>query len=317
MNPSRPAAADRPMLGISSCLLGENVRYDGTARCDEWIAGTLSRHVRLVPLCPEVAVGMGVPRPPIRLVSYAGGVRAEGVTEAGLDVTDALRAYGARMAAEVTDISGYIFKARSPSCGVVGVALYAPGSDAPHMTGTGLYTAEWQARRPELPIEEEGGLGDPNRRDSFLERVFALHRWRRATSRGSTADRIRQFHATHRLNLMSRGAGVLQGMDARVKRRDSGGAGYLPAFMAALQSPATRAGHGRVLEYVSRRLRGAWSRADREEFSAALRAYRSGRIPFAVPATLLNHHLCRAGIDTFAESAYLNPSPGEWLVRAG
>jgi uncharacterized protein YbbK (DUF523 family)/uncharacterized protein YbgA (DUF1722 family) len=313
-------STDRPALGISSCLLGENVRYDGQLRRDEWIVGTLARHVNLIPLCPEMAIGMGMPRPPIRLMARSDGVHAEGEAAPELDVTVALREYGARMTEEVITISGYIFKARSPSCGLRNVNLFRLGNETPRLEGTGLYAAEWQARRPELPMEEEGGLGNPERRDSFIERTFALQRWQRAMARGITTRRLVDFHATHRWHLLNRGTPVLRALErlaaqAKVGDIDSASAAYLCAFMDALRPPATRTGHSRVFATLVKQLPRSLSKTDRTELSEALRRYRAGEVPRSVPVTLLVHHLRRAGNSDVAESPYLQPSPGEWALR--
>src|SRR3569623_2841909 len=156
--------------GISACLLGERVRYDGNHNHDAYITGTLAKVFEFVAVCPEVAIGMGVPRPPIQLVGEAAQPRAIGVGDPALDVPAALTAYGRRMAVALDDISGYIFNAKSPSCGLLRVKVFQSGAASPR--GVGLYAREIAQRQPMIPEEEEGRLDDPVLR----EEILAQHR---------------------------------------------------------------------------------------------------------------------------------------------
>lgn len=169
MTPDRAALPIR--IGISSCLLGEPVRYDGGHKRDNLIIETLGRLFAFVPVCPEVAIGLGVPRAPIRLVGDPHAPRALGVDDATLDVTGKLSAYGVRMARELDGISGYIFKSRSPSCGLQGVEVYPYGA-----TAAGLYARAFMDIQALLPVAEESQLADPALRDDFIERVYEYRR---------------------------------------------------------------------------------------------------------------------------------------------
>jgi len=160
----------RVRLGISSCLLGNEVRYDGGHKRDRFIVGTLGEYFEFVPVCPEMAIGLGVPRQPIRLRGQPDSIRVVGVDDDQLDVTGELRDYGRRMARELNDISGYVLKSKSPSCGMERVKLYAD-SGAPSSLGVGQYAAALMEAYPELPLEEEGRLCDPVLRENFIERV--------------------------------------------------------------------------------------------------------------------------------------------------
>lgn len=171
----------RIRIAISSCLLGQPVRYDGGHKYNDVIVESLGRLFDFVPFCPEVAIGMGVPRPPIQLVQSGNAVRALGVNNARLDVTDALAAYAERVVPELENVSGYILKERSPSCGMAGVSVCAE-SGTPLLQGAGIYAATLMRLLPDLPFEEEGRLMDAALREDFIERVFAYHRRRSATS---------------------------------------------------------------------------------------------------------------------------------------
>lgn len=165
---------DRIKVGISSCLLGQPVRYDGQHKYNRDIVELLGQYFDFVPFCPEVAIGMGVPRPPIRLVKYRQRIRAQGVDNAEIDVTDQLAAYGASVASTLKNISGYIFKQGSPSCGTAGVKVYS-AKGRPRNNGTGIYAKQLMTLLPDLPIEEEARLIDPVQRENFMARVIDYH----------------------------------------------------------------------------------------------------------------------------------------------
>ena len=169
------AGTEKIRIGISSCLLGAEVRFDGGHKRDAYITGTLSQHFELVAVCPEVSIGLGVPRQPIRLVKLDGGVRARAVWQPSLDVTEALQAFGREMGERLSDISGYIFKRASPSCGMERVDIHDEAGK-PVGAGVGAYASAFMATQPLLPCEDEGRLRDPGRREKFIERVLAYHR---------------------------------------------------------------------------------------------------------------------------------------------
>jgi uncharacterized protein YbbK (DUF523 family) len=172
-------------VGISSCLLGESARFDGRHKRDAYITGTLSRWFEFVPLCPEVAIGLGIPREPIQMVARAGEQpRAVGVHTPTLDATEALLAFARMVAPGLSDICGYIFKSGSPSCGMQGVVIHSP-TGAPVARGSGIFAQALMERYPLLPVEEESRLGDPLLRERFIERVFACHRHREQTLKNS------------------------------------------------------------------------------------------------------------------------------------
>lgn len=166
-------------IGISSCLLGEPVRFDGNHKHDRYITDTLGAIFEFVPVCPEVGIGLGTPRPAIQLVGSPEAPRALGVKVADLDVTDKLVRYGQCMAGKLTDISGYIFKSNSPSCGMTRVKLY--DGHRTSKQGVGIYAREIMRAHPLLQVVEEDRLGDPLLRDHFIECVFAYHRWQQLT----------------------------------------------------------------------------------------------------------------------------------------
>jgi uncharacterized protein YbgA (DUF1722 family)/uncharacterized protein YbbK (DUF523 family) len=311
----------RIRLGISTCLLGEKVRFDGSHKLDPYINGTLGRHFDFVSVCPEIAIGLGVPRPTIRLSGDPRQPRAIGVKAAGLDVTDALASFSRRQVAQLGDISGYILKSKSPSCGMERVKVYQEAGQLPQ-NGSGIYAAVLMAHWPLLPVEEEGRLGDPALRDNFLERVFAYRRWQELLAAGLTKGRLVEFHTVHKLSLMAHGAEHYRSLGrlvAEVGARPLGPLAdtYIVGFMGALRHRATPKKQANVLQHVMGYLKRHIGPADKQEIDQAITAYREGREPLLVPMTLLKHHFRRHPDPYLAKQVYLNPETDELLLRRG
>jgi uncharacterized protein YbgA (DUF1722 family)/uncharacterized protein YbbK (DUF523 family) len=315
-------AAPRIRIGISSCLLGAKVRYDGNHKLDTFLTETLGRHFEFVPVCPEVAIGLGVPRPPIRLVGAAHAPRAVGVEDPALDVTRKLADYGARMGRELNDISGYILKSKSPSCGMERVKLYPEKGGPGVKQGRGIYAAALMAKRPLLPTEEEGRLGDPALRENFIENVFAYRRWQDLAASGVTASRLVDFHTRHKLMIMAHGTEryrALGRLVAGASRREARAVAdkYIHAFMHTLRHTPTRARHANVLMHLMGYLKKTLDSADKYELLALIHAYRVGHVPRIVPLTLLNHHFRRHPHPYVVGQYYLEPPPDELMLRCG
>lgn len=306
-------------IGVSACLVGQRVRYDGGDKRDAFITDVLARYVELVALCPEVAIGMGVPREPIQLWDRSNRLHAISVQNVTLDVTAALRGYGAQMSRELGDISGYIFKSRSPSCGIGDVPIYRQGRRRPPQKSAGLYAREWINHRPLLPVEDEARLLDPDVRDNFLERVFFYHRWQMLCDSGLSMRRLHNFHATLTLTVMAHAGSeptlsALLGktgirLSAKLARR------YLAECMGILKRRATRSRHARVLRYLARRLAGELKIGERQELAREIKRYENARAPLIVPVTLINRHLRRRPLAGLDNQAYLTPSAPERALR--
>lgn len=322
-SPSNTAAGhgDKIRLGISSCLLGQKVRFDGNHKLDSFLTGTFGRFFEWVPVCPEVAIGLGIPRPPIRLVGKASAPRALGVKDSSLDVTDKLAAYGRRQARELDDVSGYVFKSRSPSCGMERVKIYQTDG-APAKSGRGIYADAFLSAQPWLPAEEEGRLGDARLRENFIERVFVYRRWQELTARGLTAARLVEFHTRHKLALMAhdveayRSLGRLVAQAGRRNPKETGGE-YLRRLMQAFQRPATPARHANVMLHLMDYLKKFLDGSDKAELLEMIHAYRKGEAPFAAALTLLKHHFRRHPDPYVGGQTYLYPDPRELMLRGG
>ena len=307
-------SADRIPIGVSSCLLGEAVRHDGGHKRNDYIRETLSRYFDLQPFCPEVAAGLGVPRPAVRLMQTATGVRALGVRDPGLDVTERLHDAAEARRAWHAGLCGYLLKKDSPSCGMERVRRYPEGREAPVRDGTGLYAERLLANFPLLPVEEEGRLMDPALRENFVRRVYVLWRWRRATADGLSPRVLTEFHARHKLILMSHDqnrARELGRLAASADAVEPRAEAYIRGVMDTLKQVATRGNQVNVLQHIQGYLKRELDTDDKTELVEVIEAYRLGNIPLIVPITLLRHHFRKAPDSFIANSWYLDPYPGE------
>lgn len=311
--------ATRIRIGISSCLLGEQVRYDGGHKRDRFITDEPSPFVEFVPICPEVAIGLGVPRQPIRLVADAGGCRAVGIHDSGLDVTDDLIRFARETSCALHKLSGYIFKSNSPSCGTEHVKLYPEGGPMPTLDGVGVYAAAVMKLAPNLPVEEESRLNDLVLRENFVERIVVYQRWQDMLHDDVDAAKLADFHTRHELTLLSRGQHAYQQLGELIANDDERPVAqlaelYVAALMQALRRPAGRRGHAGVLKHVQGYLKDKLDKSDKRKL-AAINQYRLGCLPWAVPLALLNRHLERSPDAYIAQRVYLNPHPSELMLR--
>jgi len=313
--------ASRPLrVGISSCLLGQEVRFDGGHKRDPFINQVLSQYFEFVPFCPEVEIGLGVPRDPIRLERRDGEVRVVGVRQPDLDVTAALGDLGHGVAAGNRDLSGYILKSKSPSCGMERVKVYDAASGIPAAGGVGEFARVLMEQWPELPVEEEGRLNDPVLRENFIERVFTYRRWQDLVAAGLTAARIVDFHTRHKLLIMAHSQQAYRELGRMVaacgdEDPTSFGARYIDFLMAALRQRASRRNHANVLKHVQGFLKEHIDAQDKQELNEVIETYRIGRVPLVVPITLLNHHFRRHPDEYMQRQYYLNPHPPELMLR--
>ena len=308
-------------IGISSCLLGDEVRFDGGHKRDLFLTGTLAPCVEWVRVCPEVEVGMGVPREPVRLVNIGGDTRMI-TTRTSIDHTDSMRAYAARRTKELESLGlrGYVLKKDSPSCGMERVKVYARDGNAPVRSGVGLYAAVLKQRFPELPIEEEGRLQDPVLRENFIERVFAYDRLRALFDGRWTLNGLIAFHTAHKMALLAHSTTAYQELGrlvaagktlprAELRRR------YEQLFMRTLARPATTARHTNVLMHMAGHLKKLLDDGARRELAECIDEYRRGLVPLVVPLTLLRHHVRAHRVAYLAGQTYLEPHPRELMLR--
>jgi len=299
-----------PSVGVSSCLLGQKVRYDAGHKKNAFITEDLNKILELVPLCPEVAIGMGVPRQPIRLIKTEKGVRAQGARDPLLDVTDDLKGYARRIAPLVGTFSGYIFKKGSPSCGAYRVKVYND-KGIPCHTGEGVFTETVTRHYPNLPIEEEGRMNNPQLRGSFIKRIFIYHDWQSRIDKGLTIQLFQEFHRIHKFTLLAHDqkhyrdlgkmvAGCNQA-DLKAVSDD-----YIEKFMAALKNTPTPHQHINVLMRIIGFLKRQINPRDKVELLRAMQHYRDGKVSCEVPLTLIGHHLNNNPNAYLSTQHYLN-----------
>ncbi len=311
---------ERIRIGISTCLLGEQVRYDGGHKRDRFLTDVLGGYVDWVSVCPELEVGMGVPREAVRLVGSASKPRMVGI-DSGEDWTGRMESYASKRVAQLgkLDLCGYILKSKSPSCGMERVKIYS-GKGAPSKNGVGIFAEAWIRGHPLIPVEEEGRLNDPVLRENFIVRVFAYHRLRRLMSGRFTTGRLVEFHTAEKYLLMShspkhyRELGRLVGnakKAAPAHLKDS----YSGTFMECLKLHATVKKNVNVLQHIVGFLPDGIPDGDRKEVLQVVEDYRRGYVPLVVPVTLLRHHVRAHAIAYIANQTYLNPHPRELMLR--
>ncbi len=305
-------------IAISACLLGQEVRYDGGHKHNEYITETLGAYFDFQPFCPEVAIGLGTPRPPIRLVRRGNAIRAQGVDDPTLDVTEPLANYADHVAPTLARVSGYILKKNSPSCGMERVKLYS-SRGMPVNKASGIFAGRLMEHCPELPFEEEGRLMDPVLRENFIERVFVYHRWQQIGKR-LTAKALVDFHTRHKLIVLAHDEKIYRTLGRRVAQAGRGriadtGELYIRELMTALKKPATRNRHSNVLQHIAGYFKKQINGPDKAELQDIISRYRRGLLPLIVPITLLRHHLRRHPDAYLSSQWYLAPHPDELMLR--
>lgn len=314
--PTRPPIR----VGVSTCLLGERVRYNGDHKRDDFLVETLGRYVEFVPVCPEVELGLGIPREPIRLVRHGEEIRL--ISQSGRDISEAMRSYAQRRALQLAaqDLCGYVLKKNSPSCGYERVKVHGPRG-RPAQKGRGFFAQALRERFPLLPIEEEGRLSDPIFRESFLTRVFAFRALKDLFSRKdfSTGALVR-FHTAYKLLLMAHSP---QGY-RRLGRLVAEAKGFSPEtlseryqteFMKILEKPATVGRHVNVLQHIAGYFKKQLSEDARLKLAGVIEEYRRGLVSLAVPRSLLRHHVQILGQTYLANQVYLAPYPEEIMLK--
>jgi uncharacterized protein YbgA (DUF1722 family)/uncharacterized protein YbbK (DUF523 family) len=308
-------------IGISACLLGRKVRYDGGHKHDRYLTDTLGQYFEWVPVCPEVELGLPVPRPTLRLERHGGQLRMVMPAE-GRDLTEPMRSYARSRAAalEAENLSGYLLKKDSPSCGMDRVKVFQGEGQAPDRKGRGLFAEAILTRFPNLPVEEEGRLHDPSLRENWVTRVFAYHRLRSLwTGRWTVGDLVR-FHTAHKLLLLAhspkeyRELGRLVAAAKTCGRRELRTT-YETQFMGALSKTATRAKNTNVLQHILGFFKRDVDAASRQELVSHVEDYRRGLVPLVVPLVLVAHYVRMLGVDYLRDQFYLNPHPKELALR--
>lgn len=307
-------------LGVSACLLGHAVRFDGGDKRNRRVLDLAAHGVIFEPVCPEAGSGLPSPRAAMRLVSTGAAVRVVDSRHPHIDHTRRLAAFSDCKVAQLTALDGFILKKDSPSCGMERVKLYAPSGVA-QRTATGVFAAKLMRRFPLLPVEEEGRLNDVALYENFIERVLAYHDWQVMTGAGITPGALVSFHTRHKLQLLARDEKAYRALGrltAEAGRPDFGDRynEYIATFMVAMKKQPTPRRHSNVLFHMAGYFKRHLSADDRQEMVELIEAYRRERLPLIAPLMLLRHHL-RAIPNRFLENQrYLTLRIGDLSRRS-
>lgn len=310
---------ERIKIGISSCLLGQMVRYDGGHQHDRYITDTLGKFFTWVPVCPEVEYGLSIPREAMRLVGNPESPRLI-TNKTGIDHTDGMLTWASKKLGELEkeNLCGFLFKSKSPSSGMRSVKVYAD-SGMPSQKGVGLFAGAFMKRFPLLPVEEDGRLHDPVLRENFIERIFAYKRWQEHLDKGNSAKDLVEFHTDHKLLVMSHspkhatalGRLVAQPQGSAGNRNDA----YIATMMEGLTLIATTRKHTNVLNHLMGYFKRDLSPDEKQELLDVIDQHHRGLIPLIVPIVLLKHYVRKYDQPYLKRQYYLNPHPMELMLR--
>jgi uncharacterized protein YbgA (DUF1722 family)/uncharacterized protein YbbK (DUF523 family) len=312
---------DEPInVGISTCLLGQKVRFDGGHKRDRLITDILGEYFRFLPVCPELEVGMGVPREAVRLEGSPEAPRMIG-NKTGEDWTDRMNSYSRKRVRErdIGELSGYILKNRSPSCGMERVKLYITDKNVQRVT-SGLYAKALMEQYPLMPIEEEGRLHDVPLRENFIVRVFAYHRLQQLYRERFSRGRMVAFHTAHKYLMLAHSPKHYTEMGrlvAAIKKltpadfRDR----YRRMFMEGLAVKTTARKNVNVLMHILGFLKKQLTPDEKQDILAAIDDYHREFVPLVVPLTLVRHYIRKHNVTYIQDQVYLNPHPKELMLR--
>jgi len=312
----------QPVIGISGCLTGATVRFDGGHKRTGFVMDVLAPWVSFKPICPEMAIGLPTPRPALRLVQDSGdGLHLRFTQAPHDDLTERMNDFTASYLPQLEDITGFIVCAKSPSCGMERVRLYDEKGHRGRKEGVGLFTKALLEAYPWLPVEEDGRLHDPVLRENFIERVFALHSLNMLRKNGLTRRSLLDFHSRYKLQLLSHtpaGQREIGAFVASLHQWDDLSAFfvvYREKLMTLLKKNATRKSHTNVLMHIQGYFRNQLNSRQRGELSEVILHYRSGLLPILAPITLLKHYLAEYPDSYLLTQNYFDPYPNNLALR--
>jgi uncharacterized protein YbgA (DUF1722 family)/uncharacterized protein YbbK (DUF523 family) len=307
-------------LGISACLVGENVRYDGGHKLDRFLTDTLGQYVEYIPVCPEVECGLGVPRESMHLEGDPDSPRLVTI-RTKQDMTDRMIKWAQKRVAQLEkkDLCGFIFKSGSPSSGMERVKVYNE-KGMPVKKGVGIFARIFIEHFPLLPVEDEGRLHDPKLRDNFIERIFALKTWRGSLERKKSRGTVVDFHTRHKLLILSHSPTYYQTMGKLVAKAKGLPLKelyqkYQTLLMESLYLKTSPKKNANVLQHVMGYFKEQLSSDEKQELLEVIDHYKKEYIPLIVPITLIQHYVRKYGQSYLKEQVYLNPQPLELRLR--
>ncbi|OBT09512.1 hypothetical protein A9264_14675 [Vibrio sp. UCD-FRSSP16_10] len=307
-------------IGISACVLGEEVRFDGGHKSSKFVTKELSPFFQFIPVCPEVGIGMSVPRPAIRLISDDERIALVETKDQTQDYTASMQTYSENKVNELQgqSLCGYIVCAKSPTCGMERVKVYANGWAS--TDGVGLYTRELMTKMPWLPVEEDGRLNDPVLKENFISRVFSLRDFYDCMGEHATPRKIIAFHSRYKLTLMAHDPSAYKALGQLVAKVASYEADeffqlYRLKLMQALTTRATRKNNTNVLMHIQGYFKKWLSSQERQDLRQVIDEYRQGLLPLLSPMTLIKHYLSLYPDEYLASQKFLDPHPQELRLR--
>lgn len=315
-------STEKPLVGIGACLMGEAVRYSGDSKRKNQHLENMKEHFSFKSLCPEVAIGMGVPRETIRLVGEIDDVRLMDSRSQTLDYTAPMKDYARRIAKQYSDFSGYVLVKGSPSCGGERVKRYNDKGNVQATDGTGLFAAELQAYDPLLPMEEDGRLNDNQLRENFVARVYAYHDWQTVAAAPMTHKTLIDFWSRYKYMVMAHSIGHYKSIGRLLANHEGREfedirEQFIQLLMDALSCLASRKSNTNVLEHVRGYLKKQMNTDEKRELSGIIGQYREGFIPLIVPVTLLRHYFNRYQNAYINQQVFFSPYPEQLSLRNG
>ncbi|MET0042146.1 MAG: DUF523 and DUF1722 domain-containing protein [Candidatus Thiodiazotropha sp. 6PLUC3] len=312
----------KPTIGVSACLLGHQVRYDGGHKRDNFIVSNLQEHVDYLPICPDTGIGLGIPRPTIRLVGEPENPRLVGVKDPSIELTDKMQVYALEQTRQLHHLSGYVLKKSSPSCGMSRVKVYAEKGTHSVSKGVGIFAKVLIDELPLLPVEEEGRLNDPVLRENFINRIYVYHHWQLLHQKGLTAAELIAFHTDHKYLVMAHSQASYQRLGQLLSNFADNELNniaelYIEELMQTLKRRVNRSRHVNVLQHIMGYLKKRISSEDKVELIACIEAYRRQETPLIVPMTLFKHYFRLHPDNYMSRQVYLQPHPEKLGLRNG
>lgn len=305
-------------VGISSCLLGEKVRYDGGHKLDHYLKDTLGQFIEWIHVCPEVECGLSIPREAMRLVKVDDGIRLMTI-KSKVDQTEKMEIWIKEKLKklESLDLCGFVFKSRSPSSGLYSAKVYTNDGKLIGKSA-GLFAKAFSEYFKNIPVEEDGRLQNPSIRENFIERVFIYHRWHELKKSGFTYSKLVDFHTRIKLTLLSHSPVHYRNLGKMVadgKNNKNIYEEYFSILMEGLKLKATVSKNTNVLYHIIGYFKKHLEPEDKNELLEIIENYHKGLIPLIVPITLINHYVKKFNIEYLKNQFYLNPYPIELMLR--
>jgi uncharacterized protein YbgA (DUF1722 family)/uncharacterized protein YbbK (DUF523 family) len=310
----------RPVMGIGSCLAGNAVRYNGETRRPNQHVRVICENFEMRAFCPEMGIGMGVPRPPIHLVGAGSSVRALDVATHSRDYTDQLADYARKVLEAAPEISGYILVKGSPSCGYDRVKRFLENGSGAAADQQGIFAAALGSADPLLPLEDDGRLNDPGLRESFITRVYTYHDWKKFCAEGPSVHRLIAFYSRYKYLVMAHHEATCRELGRLLA--DAGGQpfealsrAFVSRLMWGLTQRATRRSHSNVLYHIAGYLKRELPSEERQRLAGLIEQYRLGLVPLVVPITMLKHHFANRPNAYIEQQLYMAPFPEALRLR--